>query len=86
MNLKNQPPVFVPESCLTEIEKLSKAALMDIVWDYAVQLAANGVSEQFATHGPLAEGPGVDAAITEFRARKEIVLKHRQLAKEQAAA
>jgi hypothetical protein len=35
MNLKNQPPVFVPEVYWNEIERLSKAALMDMVWDLA---------------------------------------------------
>ena len=35
MNLKNQPPVLVPQEYWKEMEELSKAALMDIVWDYA---------------------------------------------------
>jgi len=35
MNLKNQPPIFVPPEHVTELEKISKAALMDMVWDYA---------------------------------------------------
>lgn len=35
MNLKNQPPVFVPHKYTAEIEKLSKAFLMDMVWDFA---------------------------------------------------
>jgi len=38
MNLKNQPPIFVPAAYQDNIEKLSKAALMDIVWDMAKQL------------------------------------------------
>lgn len=38
MHLKNRPPVFVPQEYRAEIEKLSKAALMDIVWDMAKQL------------------------------------------------
>jgi hypothetical protein len=39
MNLKNQPPIFVHEAYRAEIEKLSKAALMDIVWDLAQRCA-----------------------------------------------
>jgi hypothetical protein len=35
MNLKNQPPIMVPPEYRVEIEKISKAALMDMVWDYA---------------------------------------------------
>ena len=39
MNLKNQPPVFVPEVYRGEIERLPKAALMDMVWDLAQRCA-----------------------------------------------
>jgi hypothetical protein len=39
MNLKNQPPIFVHEAYRAEIEKLSNAALMDIVWDLAQRCA-----------------------------------------------
>lgn len=35
MNLKNQPPIFVPQQYRGEIEKFSKAMLMDMVWDFA---------------------------------------------------
>jgi len=38
MHLKNKPPVFVPAQFVGEFEKLSKAALMDIAWDYAMQM------------------------------------------------
>ena len=37
MNLKNQKPVFVPAQYWSEIEKISKAALMDMVWDLATR-------------------------------------------------
>ena len=37
MNLKNQPPIFVPDQFRAEIEGLSKAALMDIAWNFAKQ-------------------------------------------------
>ena len=63
MNLKNQPPVFVPLCFQAEIEQLSKAALMDMVWDYAFQISGADL---------------VDAAMAEFRARREIVLAHRK--------
>lgn len=41
MNLKNQPPIFVPNQFRAEIEELSKAALMDLVWDYATTSASS---------------------------------------------
>ena len=59
MNLKNRPPVFVPAEHRAEVEQLSKAALMDMAWDYAKQLA----------------GPA--STIDEFRARRDIILAHR---------
>ena|SRR5712692_1554741 len=69
MNLKNQPPIFVPIEYRAEIEKLSKAALMDMVWDYAMQC------------GPGAELPNAEAVMIEFRQRREIILSHREQAK-----
>jgi hypothetical protein len=42
MNIKHKPPVFVPAEHLAEIEALSKAALMDMVWDFAAQMAGDG--------------------------------------------
>jgi hypothetical protein len=69
MNLKNQPPVYVPDEHRAEIEKLSKAALMDMVWDYAMQFA--GVTDYVFD---VEEGK----AIAEFRSRREIILDLRQ--------
>lgn len=62
MNLKNQQPVFVPLEFRGEIEKLSKAALMDMVWDFAFQ-----IGEEFP-----------DKAMAEFRRRWAIVESHRK--------
>lgn len=62
MNLKNQPPVFVPFEFRKEMEALSKAALMDMVWDYAFQISGANL---------------MDDAMNEFRARRDIVLTHR---------
>src|SRR5258705_5293140 len=62
MNLQNRPPVFVPREHWDEIEKLSKAALMDLVWDYAAQVAGVGDSQ---------------AVMTEFRSRRETILTYR---------
>lgn len=39
MHLKNKLPVFVPREYFREIELLSKAALMDMVWDLCCQTA-----------------------------------------------
>jgi hypothetical protein len=61
MHLRNKPPVFVPTAHRAEIEKLSKAALMDMVWDYAVQFAGGDGKE----------------AIDEFRARRDLILSYR---------
>jgi hypothetical protein len=41
MHMKNQPPVLVPNNCWVEIERLSKAALMDMVWSFATRCAGN---------------------------------------------
>lgn len=65
MNLKNKRPIFVPQEHREEIEQLSKAALMDMVWDYAKQLA--GVN-------------GDNDTMKEFRRRREIILTHRKQA------
>ena len=64
MNLKNQKPVFVPFEFWPEIEKMSKAALMDMVWDYAFQIA----------------GESPDGAMDEIRRRREIIMAHRKAA------
>jgi hypothetical protein len=62
VNINNKPPVFVPAEFRDEIERMSKAALMDMVWDYATQ--ASGA----------ADDTGI---ITELRARRDIILGHR---------
>jgi len=62
MNLKNRPPIFVPAEYRDEIEQLSKAALMDIAWDYAQQVAGT-------QHAP--------AVIEEFRKRRAVIELHR---------
>ena len=57
MNLKNQPPIFVPEQFLREVERMSKAALMDMVWDYVTQNASPGRPEivEFRTRREIIE-------------------------------
>jgi hypothetical protein len=47
MNLQNRPPIFVPPEHCAEVEKLSKAALMDMVWDYATQIGLGAPVEEF---------------------------------------
>ncbi len=81
MNLKNKPPVFVPDEFRSEIEKLSKAALMDMVWDYAMQI---GVAESLAATGKSVVGDSQEArdvAMKEFRRLREIILTHRKQAR-----
>lgn len=65
MHVNSQKPVLIPFEFRSEIERLSKAALMDMVWDYAFQIGE--------------ERP--DAAMDEFRKRREIILIHRKNAK-----
>lgn len=68
MHLNAKRPVFVPQEHWAEIEKLSKAALMDMVWDYAQQMA-------------LADGSEPAVIMEELRKRREIILMHRNEAK-----
>jgi hypothetical protein len=62
MNLKNKPPVFVPRKYWKELETLSKAALMDMVWDYANQIG----------------GPTEEETLEEFRKRRYLILLYRK--------
>ena len=63
MHMKNKPPVYVPAAYRGELERLSKAALMDIAWDYARQLT-----------GRAEDDPDLDrATIAELRDRAEII-------------
>ena len=65
MNLKNQPPVFVPPEYWAELERISKAALMDIAWDYARQMT----------------GPDDPAAVmTSLMERAELIQMYRKRA------
>jgi hypothetical protein len=66
MNLQNQPPLFVPVQCRHEIENLSKAALMDLVWDLAT--IATGACEP-------------EAIMFTVRRHAKVVLRHRKNAK-----
>lgn len=66
MNLKAQRPIFVPEQFSTEIEQMSKAALMDLVWDLAVTAGAHD-SEA--------------GTMKTLRERRDVILLHRAQAK-----
>jgi hypothetical protein len=63
MHLKARPPIFLPCEFQAEIEKLSKAALMDLAWDYATRCT---------------EGEGVEDIMAELRKSAEIVTLHRK--------
>lgn len=65
MNLKNKPPIFVPPQHQRELEQLSKAALMDVVWDYATRISGSVDPE---------------AIMTELRAERDVILTHRKQA------
>ena len=66
MNLKNQRPIFVPDEFCREIEGMTKAALMDLVWDFATTSV---------------DGEATDANVMNaLRSRAEIVLGHRKQA------
>ena len=49
MHIRNKPPQFVPVAYRDNIEKLSKAFLMDLAWDLAQQLA-EGVGDENTAH------------------------------------
>lgn len=65
MNLKNQPPVFVPHQYQAEIEKESKAALMDMVWDLATRCAGGDGLAHFRV-------------MEEVRSTRDIILNYRK--------
>lgn len=69
MNLQNQPPIFVPQAYRREIEALSKAALMDLVWDLAT----------VATGGCEIDNPAIMLTV---RKHAEVIVRHRRYAKE----
>ena len=67
MSAKNKLPVLVPPECRDELATLSKAALMDMVWDYARSRAWASGTE-----------PTHEAILAEFRARWESIRRHRE--------
>ncbi len=67
MHLKAQRPIFVPAEFCGEIEQLSKAALMDMVWDYAQRSCEGGVAADPAR------------VMSEFRDTREVILTHREI-------
>lgn len=65
MHINAKRPVLVPEQYCAEIEKLSKAALMDIAWDLATRCSG----------GDDLAGPKI---MEEFRDTANIVMHHRK--------
>jgi len=63
MHLKNKRPVLVPREHEFEIERLSKAALMDMAWSFAVRCCG--------------EEGNHELAMTEFRRERDGVLAAR---------
>jgi hypothetical protein len=63
MGITKKPPVFVPAAYRSEIEKMSKAALMDMAWDLAAQCVES------------ADDP--EQVITKFRENRDIILSYR---------
>lgn len=74
MHMKAQRPIFVPREHQAEIERLSKAALMDMVWDYAQRCCGD-----VAIATP-------DRTMSEFRDTREIIVGYRNQAKQKRAA
>lgn len=64
MHLKAKTPIFAPRRFWPEIEKLSKAALIDLVWDYATTSAIDPMSEE--------------SIMTALRERAETIKLHRK--------
>ena len=71
MNIKSQAPIFAPRAMWPELEKMSKAALMDIVWDRA----------QMAVPAPASD----DQIMAELQEHAATILLHRAAAKERNA-
>lgn len=65
MNLKNQPPISVPEQYQAEIERLSKAALMDMVWNLANRCSGGDGLSHFRV-------------MEEVRSTRDTILNHRK--------
>lgn len=66
MHMNAQRPVFVPQEYWRELEQLSKAALMDLVWDYATRCAGSEVNGDI---------------IAELRKSADIIATHRKNAR-----
>jgi hypothetical protein len=66
MNLKNQPTVFMPEDQMSDFEQsgnMSKAAWMDVAFDYATQICGADVTTT----------EGVAAVMKELQSRAELI-------------
>ena len=46
MHPKNHPPILVPKEFVPELEHLTKAALMDLVWDLATPTVEDGTPDK----------------------------------------
>ena len=46
MHPKNHPPIFVPPAFVPELEHMTKAALMDLVWDLATATLDGGTPDE----------------------------------------
>ena len=66
MDPNHQPPIFVPDQFRAEIEKLSKAALMDIAWNLAVQCSGEDCPRT--------------TTIATFRTERDVTLGYRKAA------
>lgn len=66
MHILAQRPVLVPQEFQREVESLSKAALMDLVWDFAT-----------TAHGEEADTAGIIATFRE-RAATIVALRKSQ--------
>ncbi len=64
MHLKAQRPIFVPDPYIGELEKLSKAALMDMVWDLATRCSGG---DSLETAEIIAEVRHTAEVITSYR-------------------
>lgn len=63
MSVNKRPPAFVPAAHYAEVMALTKAALADMVWDYAQQIAGSDVDTDI---------------MREFRERAEMILTYRK--------
>jgi hypothetical protein len=67
MHPKNKPPIFVPGEYQAEMERLTKAALMDVAWQFATNSIDDGKTTRIEPKDIMSEVRAVAAFIVTLR-------------------